>query len=638
MLQKILILIALLFVITSCGEEEKESEIKKSFSTYTVTTWRVASENSYVGYTAWKKEVLLSSKVPWRIVYMRKNVWDSVKKWELLAELDGAEAKVWASNAASIVGSLYGLKKETARSFDGQIKALQSKVDQVQAGITWVKIGLEDVKKITSAQLLTAQSWVAQAKLWLETAKVNLEQTKKDLLSKDDQILAGWKSAILQSVILYKNIIDFSDKFLWITKKNKKLNDKFDDYLWAKDSVQLDNTEKLFLKTSSVFEEYYNYYLEKIEDKNPTKEEIIQWLELAKKTAEAEKVFLKELYTTTDNSIENIYFPIEVINEYKKNISVFGSQVESSLLSVDGGVTVWITGSLENLKSFNTWKDKALALLEKQVELAKSQLNTAEKTYKQYQLTGSSEVNKVQTQKNVSVSQLAEVKAWIQALKAQKQAALKEIDTKIAEANGWKKSAWVMIQNGKIFAPFSWVITSKMWEEWQVTNAWMPLYWIADYSQLKVKISVDFDTYRFLKKWKKVNISLSGTDYKTTGKISLISKTAHKFSKKYDIEVEMKNPKGVIPIGAMVEVWIQIKSGSNKKTIENSLVPNEAIISKFMLPYVFVNKDWIATLIPIKIIKMWEKLSEVSWVKSLDTIIVDWKENLSDGEKLFTNK
>jgi hypothetical protein len=78
---------------------------------------------------------------------------------------------------------------------------------------------------------------------------------------------------------------------------------------------------------------------------------------------------------------------------------------------------------------------------------------------------------------------------------------------------------------------------------------------------------------------------------------------------------------------------IQIKEKTSSK-VWNPIIPNNAIISKFSLPAVYVLKDWKATLKTIKIIKMWEKKSEVIWIKSLDKIITSWKENIYDWEIL----
>jgi len=631
MIKKIISFLLLTALLTSCASEEIK-EVNKKYSTHTVTTGTLATANKFTGYTAGKTEVMLATKVPWRINYLSKNIWDKVKRWELIASLDWAEAKTWYATANNIVNSLYALKKQTGLSFDGQINSIKAKIEQAKIWINWIKTGLEDTKKITSSQLETADSWIKQAEIWLETAKKNLEETKNTLETNKKNILDWAKSAIIQSIILYKNIIDFSDKTLGITPENKRFNDKFEDYIWWKDSVQLKETESLFKKTKPVFDEFEEYYNEKIDNKTPSEEEIIEWLKLAEKTAKAEKELLKELYTTLDNSIENIYFPTEVISEYKKNISTFWSQVESSLLTVNWNFILWIKWSLQNLDDLEANKQKAISLLEKQVELAKAWLETAKKTYSQYENMSKWEVNWVTTKKDIAESQLKEAYAGLKAIQAQKLAALKEIDAKIAEANWWKSNAWVMINNWKIYSNISWIITQKMAEVWQVINAWMPIYMVADTSKLKLKTSVPSNIYKNLKLNQKLDLAVEWFNKKITWKISLLNKSANRFTKKYDIEVEINNSKWEVPLWAMAV--IVIKQKNNSKKVWNAIIPNEAIISKFSLPAVYVLKDWKAVLKTIKIVRMWEKQSEVTWIKSLDKIITSWKENIYDWEIL----
>jgi len=631
MLKKILLSLLLITLLSSCWSNEDEKKVTKSFSTYVVKTGHISSSNRFTGYTSGTKEVMLATKAPWRIVYLNKNVWDKVKKWELLARLDSAEAKTGYSTADSIVNSLYSLRKQTGLAFDGQIAGVNAKIAQAKIWIKWVNTGLEDTKKITASQLETAKSWVEQAKLWLETAKVNLEKTKKTLESNKKNILDWWKTAITQAIILYKSIIDFSDKTLWVTEENKKSNDKFEDYLWAKDTTQLRKTEELFKTTKIDFDEFEKYYNEFIENKNPSEEEIVNWLKIAEVTAEKQKILLKELYTTLDNSIVNIYFPEEMINEYKKNVSTMWSQVESTILTVNGNFVLWIKWTLQNLETFNSEEDKGISLLEKQVSLAEASLETAKKTLIQYENMNNWQVNWVVVKKEIAEQQLKEALEWLKAIKAQKEASLKEIDAKIAEANWGKNSANVMINNWKIFSNISWIITQKMAEVWQVTNAWMPLYKVVDTSSLKVKTSVPSSIYKDLKIGQKIDLAVEWYNKKITWEISLLSKSANRFTKKYDIEIKINNKSGEIPLWAMA--LIQIKEKTSSK-MWNPIIPNNAIISKFSLPAVYVLKDWKANLQTIKVIKLWEEQSEVTWIKSLDKIITSWKENIYDWEIL----
>ena len=632
MLKKILLSLLLITLLTSCWDEIAEKEVKKSFSTYIVKTGHISNSSRFTGYTSGTKEVMLATKSPWRIVYLNKNVWDKVKKGELLARLDWAEAKTGYSTANSIVNSLYSLRKQTWLAYDGQIAAVNAKIAQAKIWIKWVTIGLEDTKKITASQLITAKTWVEQAELWLETAKTNLEKTEQTLVTNKKNILDWGKTAITQAIILYKNIVDFSDKTLWVTKENKRANDKFEDYLWGKDTTHLKETEILFKTTKTDFDAFEKYYNDFIDNKNPSEEEIINWLKIAEITATKQKTLLKELYTVLDDSIDNIYFPAEMINEYKKNISTMGSQVESTLLTVDWSFILWIKWTLQNLETFNSQKDKWISLLKKQVELAKAGLETAKKTLIQYENMSNWQVNWVVVKKEIAEAQLKEAYEWLKAIKAKKQASLKEIDAKIAEAKGWKNLALNMINNWKVFSNISWIITQKMAEVWQVTNAWMPLYKVVDTSSLKVKTSIPNNIYKNLKTGQKIDLVVEWFNKKITWKISLISKSANRFTKKYDIEIEINNSKGEIPLWAMA--MIQIKEKSKSKKVSNPIIPNNAIISKFSLPAVYVLKNWKATLKTIKIIKMGAKKSEITWIKSLDKIITSWKENIYDWEVL----
>ena len=633
-MKKIIALLLLVTLLSSCGANStsQNDKIQKKYSTYVVKTGHIDSANKFTGYTSGIKEVMLATKVPGRITYLAKNVWDRVRVGELLASTDGAEAKNWYSTATNIVNSLYALKKQTELAYDWQIASVKAKIAQAKIGIKWVSTWLEDTKNITEKQLETAKTGIEQAKLWLETAKKNLEETKKTLEVKEKNILSGWKSAITQNFILSTNIIDFADKTLWITQKNKNFNDKFEDYLWVKDSIHLNQTKQLFKDTKKEFDEYKKFYDEKIDNKNPSKEELIEWLKIADKYSEKQKKLLKELYKVLDDSIENIYFPIAMINEYKKNISKMGSDLELTLLTAQWNYILWIKWTLQNLDDLKSNKDKAISLLEKQVELAKAGLETAQKTYQQYLAMSKWQINWVTTKKDIAESQLKEAYAGLKALEAKKQASLKEIDAKIAEANWWKSKAGVMINNWKVYSNISGVVSMKMAEVWQVINAGMPIYQIVDTSKLKVKTSVPERIFKNLQLWQKIDLAVEWYNKKITWKITLLNKVANRFTKKYDIEITIDNPKWEIPAGAMSV--IVFKNQQTKTINGNPIIPNNAIISKFGLPSVYVLENWKAVLKTIKIIKMWEKNSEVSGIKSLDKIITLWKENIFDGEVL----
>ena len=78
---------------------------------------------------------------------------------------------------------------------------------------------------------------------------------------------------------------------------------------------------------------------------------------------------------------------------------------------------------------------------------------------------------------------------------------LKQIDAQIAQVKAWKNDASVMIENGKIYSPISWVVIKKLAEVWQVVWAWTPIYVVATDNDIKVVVWVDDETKSKINVW-----------------------------------------------------------------------------------------------------------------------------------------
>jgi hypothetical protein len=70
------------------------------------------------------------------------------------------------------------------------------------------------------------------------------------------------------------------------------------------------------------------------------------------------------------------------------------------------------------------------------------------------------------------------------------------------------------------------------------------------------------------------------------------------------------------------------------KNDDSIIIPNSAILSKYMIPQVFVLENWVAKLRDIQIIKQNDNFSQVIWVNVWEVIITEGKENIYDGEIL----
>ena len=609
----ITILITTLFFLTSCWKAEI-NESKIYYSTWVVFTWTLDINNSYVWYVKWDKMVNLATKVGGKVSNIYVKEWDKVNKWQLLLKLDWSEAKVWYSSAWNIIDTLVSMKNYTKLMFDEQIKSMEAKVEQVKLWKNWLSTWLNDTKKITEAQLKTAKTWV-------EIAKANLKHTKSVLETKKSHIYDNMKSAIIWSVILDTNIIKFIDELLWVTEENKHKNDSFETYLAAKNTWLYNESKQKFRKVNLVYLDYKKYYDENIDWKNPSNDVIFTALKKWEKTAEEIKSLLSITYDVLDASIDNVYFPATTINSYKNQISTFWTNIEASLLTVSWDYILGLKWSRQNLADFNNTYNMQIDLLEKQVKLAEDTLN-------KYIEMSKWQVNEVQTKSNVSVKQLDEILAWLESLKKQKESKLSEIDAKIDEAKWQLNSAWVMINNWKIVSPITWIVTKKMVEVWQVVWWWMPLLTVSNTDKLVIDVNVSEDVAKWLKLNDRVLLNIDWISKQVHWYISNINLSKDMITKKVWIEVTISENNG-ISIWSFTKVIFQNFSNSNK-----ILISNDAIISKFMVPGVFIIDNWIIKFKNIKIINQNDKFSEVEWLKVWDEIIIKWKENLYDNQKL----
>lgn len=591
---KKIILITTLFLTTtllqSCTEEEKV--VQKYYKTEIVQTWSLASSVAYTSYTKGINEAILSPKTSGRVVYMWFNIWDKVSIWERLASLDWAEAQVWYSTANNIVSSLVNLKKSTISSYDEQINSLKQTLKKAETNLEWASLWINNN---------------SEAQLTLELEKTNLEETKNVLSWEEETIYKNAESAITNSVILNTNIINFIDELLWVTPENDDKNDSFEDYLWAKKITVYNKAKNYFTEVNLEYFLYKSFYENNIENSSPSKKQIIMGLEKWKNLAANIKELLNLTYDVLDYSLDNVYLTLNEINSYKERVTNYWNSIEASLITVSGEYLLWLRWSLENIDSFNRNSTKQIELLEQKVSLARQWLENKEKIAK------------------ISIE---EISSQIKSLEKQKLAKLSEIDSQISEARWSSNSAAVMIWNTEVVSNLNWIIINKMSEVWTVVQAWTPIYKVADNSKIKLEVSVPYTISQNLELWKKVIVEIEWKNKNYIWFINNLPTNKDIETKKTIIEVVIWNQNSEIEIWTIAKVYF----GDN---IESwILIPNKAIISKYMLPWIMV-KEWnIAKFKEIEIIKTNDTFSLVKWINPLEEIIIEWQENIWDEEIL----
>lgn len=610
-MKKILFLILIFtFILTSCSKVE-EKQVKKYFETAIVSSWSLSNIESYIWYTDSFDNVMLSAKIWWKIVSINKKVWDKVNIWELVASLDWTEAKTWYNSTKDIIKSLENLKKTTSEMFDKQIADLNYKIEQANIWLEASKTWKKDVDTITDRQLKTVESNIEQ----IETQIENVDEIFK---TKRETLYNNSKNAITNANILWNNAIDFLDNLFWVTDANKYKNDGFETYLWAKDT-------SLKIKQENDLREFISDFENAKKLKLDTNEDIKIALEKYHLLfSDNLRNLLKNTYKILENSISSTSFPEQNINNLKNQTTSLQNQTEQVILTVSGNFMLWLKWSLDNIISLEKEYNSSMDWLKKQLE-------TLKRTYAQYEAMKDWQINEIESKVLISEKQLEELKSSIETLKKQKETQLSQIDAQISQAKAWQNDASVMIQNSKVYSSISWVVTKKMAEVWQVIWWGMPILIVSDDKNIKIELLIDDNVNPKINQ--EVKVKIEWVDEIKTWIITKILPSRDEITKKIQVEIKINNSKKDIKLWSFSKVYFDTKNNESTWII----IPNSSIISKFMIPGVYV-LDWTkAKFKNIKIIKQNDDFSEITWLEVWEIIITNWKENIYDWEDLANN-
>ena len=619
----ILPLLMVALILSGCNSNVKQNLSISNFSkTYTVTSWNILSNNSYVGNLQSQNTTFLGFKLPWRITNIYAKEWNIVKKWQLLATLDGNEIKTQYNSTKQILASLWSMYNNTKKMFDAKIQSTRAKVAQVEAGMQWIKTGVWDTQKITIEQLKTAKEQINQAKIWLETMKTNLIHTKQVLKQKEQDIYSNSKNAISQTKILLNNFLVFTDQLFWISDKYRGKNSNFISYLSAKNTALKSTIKNKWLVLNSKYQTWKkntNTLLNDIKNSKSVvndkklKQRIYDNLKQSKELLVLSRELASKVFTAVDSSVASRSFPQTMINQYKKQSSIYQNNIESALLTAKWNFIMWVKWSIQNIENFQKQSSMQLNLLQKKYELTQADYKTAQQIYKQYKAMSAWKVNEVNTKYEVAKQQYQQALQWLQALKEQEQTQLSQIKSQIDQVKWNRNLAAVNLWNIRLYSPYAGVITKKIWNIWQVVWAWMPVLAIANYKQLKWVFYIPLGETRKLKAWDKIIVKWLWET--TSGNISVIYPSANPISKKIQVEVKLnKVPKNWV-------LWMYITWYPKDSNYTWLVIPYDTITYRYWKAYVLVKNN---KKFKEKNITLWKCNADIcivkNWLKYWDTI------------------
>lgn len=209
--------VILFFVIVYSFSWSSTNETKTQ-KTYTVTTWSIKNTIKVLGDTKITNQQTLTFWYEWTVKALYVKEWDTVKKGQLLAEIDK-----------------WDLQKNIAQ----QSLSLQS------AKVSYQKV----LKQYSEADKLKAQQNIDDTLLKLSIAKKDLQDMTAN---KDDSFQTNdtWVQSLLISsksmIIDVKSMSEAVDKIFGFTDKRKYINENISDCISEKDRSARTITENYF--------------------------------------------------------------------------------------------------------------------------------------------------------------------------------------------------------------------------------------------------------------------------------------------------------------------------------------------------------------------------------------------------------
>lgn len=514
--------------------------------------------DKYIGSIVPAQESKLSFKLPGRVSNILVQEGDTVKAGDILATLEWSELYVAASSSNSMIQSLQQLKRATDEMFTAQINGMQYKVNQVDLNRQSLELSGNN---IGNNQLGTAQ--LGQA-----TSEAEYDTTSNMLNQQEVIVYSNAQSAFSQTRVFLEPLGIFIDELFGISDDKEDMDDPYGIYLWAKDTENLN-------KTIALWRDLHQRYttLSPLLDtlshgtlSNPVsdqeKKQITNLLHDTEKFLTDTRILLQGVYKTLDTSVEDSrVLPRTKINELKQYVTIYQSNLEKVLLSVEWNYTVGIKWSIDNIEAFNKQALIQRTLLGQKVSISKNQV----------QLTQA----QLKTQLAIIDQQYQEAKEGINTLNKQKNAQLTQIDSQIAQIDGQYRQTNTQISQTNLIAPYDGIITKKMIEEGEIVNAGYPVISIWSLGPKKIVIQIADKNIASIHTHDNVSVYIPALDKTFSGTVTVISPMANPLTRRRDVEVMVEESLQELPL------WSQANVLFEQRTLEGITVPVQAIDTLF---------------------------------------------------------
>lgn len=578
----------------------------------------------------------------WTITKVNFKAWDTIKKWETIAEIDNSdaydtieEAKISLENSEISLEQLYEDPDET------NILQAKNSITSAENSLELAKIEFENLKVTQKNSLDKLLENIETSKKELESSKSSLELAKSDLeiLKKEkDNSLSNTntsKSTTITNIednfknylLDLESIIEESDYIMWVTQENKDKNDDFENYLWIEDWVSKSNAKTNLLKLISSYseiEKQVNLY-----DESWDREKIITILnsfieiytlayntsDFIYKTVDASIVSSGALTQSEIDSMKNTTSgnrtsTLSKITSIKSSISTLNTLTDTDLVSESNSNS--IASKEESIKN-------SVLSIEKQELSIKNAIKTYDETVSSYSATINSKQKDLDSKtRAVEIAKMN----YDDLFEGPIDENVKKANNSIKQAQLKLESAYENLEDYILTAPFDWVVRKIDYMVWDnLTTDTDKYVYIENPNLLEITVMLDQIDIVWVKLWMQATVTFDA--YSTTPVNAVISSidttpTSTSWVVSYEVKIILDDESFTEKVLSWFSADVEIITESKEDIL---LLKTSAITEKDWKYYVNLIKDWkqVETEIEIGIASDW--MTEIiSWISEWDEV------------------
>jgi len=614
-----------------------------SGSTLIVETWSI--ENTIE--VSWDSELVdeqsLKFTKEWTITKVNFKAWDTVKKWDIIAELDNTDAYDSIEQAQiSLDNANISYKQLFDEPDKSQILQSKNAITSAENSLEIAKKEYENLKTTQQNSLTQLEKNIETSKGDLETSKTNLELSKKQLetlkqtqknslsntVSNKSTTVINIENTLKTNLSEIENIIEQSDYIMWVSNDNKDKNNSYENYLWAKDLAVKSKATASLLNSISSYEDLkstvskYNYDWNISTIKTLLNKYLIVYNSLADTT--------DLIYKTLDNSVESdwalsdsdIQTKKSTMSSYRTTAQNKSTTINSSLNTLDtlsdtDLISQSNSNTIEQTQASITSSELSIKKQEISIDNSEKDLETTKENYRIALETKQKDIDSKERSLELANISYDELMDWPTSDEIQKS----KNSIKQAELN--LESAYEKLDDYKLEAPFDWVVRKIDYMVWDnITTDTDKYVYIENPDLLVITVMLDQIDITKVKLWQEAKVVFDAYST-TTVKAEISSIDTQPVETSWVVSYEVKlvlnddtfDKKILSWMGADIEIIVE-----SKKDI--LVLKTSAITEKDWKSYVNVLKNWKQVETEIVIWINWDWVTEIaSWLEAWDQVV-----------------